>query len=176
MSERRRRGPPAPLAPERAWEYALQLLGRQAYSAAELERRLLRRSLDPEHAARVVARLIELRLLDDAGYAGAYVRSRRSAKGPIALRQELRRKGVDERHVEAALAEEGSDDPVATALALLQRNAWRYQGVACADDASAQAARRRALAFLARRGFEPDTASEALERWRRRLEATADLP
>lgn len=164
MSDARRRRPPAPLTPEKAWDYALLLLGRQAYSVAELERKLLRRALPGSDAARVVARLEELGLLDDARYAEAYVRSRRSTKGPIALRQELRRKGVSEGHVEAALAAEGADDPVAAAAALLERNAWRFDAVDSDDRERARAARRRAMALLARRGFDIDVVHAALER------------
>jgi len=156
----------APLTRERAWSYTLWLLGRQAYSAAEVERRLLQRGLSPEDAAATVERLQALQLLDDAAYAESYVRARQRSTGPIALRQALRRKGVDDAHVASALVEAGSDDLVATAQALLERNTWRFSAVADPDLAVAQRAARRALAFLARRGFAPDSAHEAFERWR----------
>lgn len=162
MSTLRRR--PTPLQPDGAWDYALLLLSRQDYSAAELERRLLRRALPAHEAARVIGRLEELGLLDDARYAAAYVRSRRGSQGPLRVRQELLRRGVAEERIEAALAAEGSDDPVDTAAALLQRHAWRFDALESDDPGAARSARRRALAFLARRGFEPDVVHAALER------------
>ncbi len=164
MSAPRRRSPRAPLTRERAWDYALSLLARQAYSAAELERRLLRRQLPAAEAARVVARLKELHLLDDAAYAEAYVRSRKRAKGTLALRQALRRKGLDETHVDAALAEEGEVDQAATAAAVLAAQAWRFEDGGSDDVHRARKARARAAAFLARRGFDPESVAAALAR------------
>ena len=164
MSGARRRAPPKPLDPERAWDYALWLLGRQAYSAAEVERRLRRRALPEADAQRIVARLIELQLLDDERYAGAFVRARKASKGPLALRASLRQRGVDEAVVEDALDAEGAVDQVAVAVALLERNAWRFADARSSEREPALRARARAAAFLARRGFEPDTVHAALER------------
>ena len=164
MSAPRRRRPSAPLTRERAWDYALSLLARQAYSTAELERRLLRRELPEDEAARVLARLQQVHLLDDAAYAQAYVRSRKHAKGTLALRHALRRKGIDETHVDAALAEEGEVDQAATAAAVLAAQAWRFEDGGSDDADRARKARARAAAFLARRGFDPDTVAGALAR------------
>jgi SOS response regulatory protein OraA/RecX len=182
------RRPPKPLAPERAWDYALWLLGRQAYTSSELADRLRRRSLEPELRERVIARLQELGLLDDRAYAAAYVRRRRGERGRHALRAELLRKGVAESLVEAALAGDGDEPPLDdrqqldAAVALLAKHAWRFKGseappanatdTADAADAPGAAhaadaqrrARARAMGFLARRGFAPAVASEALAR------------
>ncbi len=151
-----------PLTPERAWDYALWLLGRQAYSAAELKRRLLRRQLPEADAEHVLTRLQAVQLIDDARYAEAYVRSRKRTKGALALRQELRRKGLDEADVEAALAEEGEADQAAAAAAVLAAQAWRFAGAGSDDPNLARKARLRAAAFLARRGFEPDAVATAV--------------
>lgn len=164
MSGPRRRTPPEPLDAGRAWDYALWLLGRQAYSASEIERRLLRRKLPADDAARVIARLIELQLLDDERFATSFVRSRKTAKGPLALRASLRQRGVDDEVVRAALEAEGETDQVGTAAALLERQAWRFEGARADDRDQALRARARAVAFLARRGFEPDTVHAAVER------------
>lgn len=182
------RRPPKPLAPERAWDYALWLLGRQAYTSSELAERLRRRGLEPELRERVVARLRELGLLDDRAYAAAYVRRRRGERGRHALRAELLRKGVAESLVEAALAGDGDEPPLDdrqqldAAVALLTKHAWRFEASeappeAAADNAAAadapdaadaanaqRRARARAIGFLARRGFAPDVASAALAR------------
>jgi regulatory protein len=164
VSGARRRKPPEPLDAARAWDYALWLLGRQSYSATEIERRLLRRKLPAADAERVVARLIELQLLDDERFATSFVRSRKTAKGPLALRSMLRQRGVSDDVVHAALEAEGEVDQVGAATALLARQAWRFEGATSDDRDQALRARARAMAFLARRGFEPDTVHAALER------------
>lgn len=164
MSGARSRKPPEPLDAARAWDYALWLLGRQAYSAAEIERRLLRRKLPAADAERVVARLIELQLLDDERFATSFVRSRKAAKGPLALRSMLRQRGVSEDVVHAALEAEGETDQVGAATALLARQAWRFEAATSDDRDQALRARSRAMAFLARRGFASDTVHAALMR------------
>ena len=174
------------MAPERAWSYALWLLGRQAYTASELAERLARRGLDPALCAETVTRLRELRLLDDRSFAEAYVRRRRDERGRLALRTELRRKGVAEALVEGVLAgdddEPGLDDDqqLQAAAALLAKHAWRFEGRPAAAATSGtgdaptadpdpraaaldrQRRRARAASFLARRGFTPDIVSGAL--------------
>ena len=146
---------------------------------------MARRGLDPALCAETVARLQELRLLDDRSYAEAYVRRRRDERGRLALRAELRRKGVAEALVEGVLA--GDDDDLGlddtqqlrAAAALLAKHAWRFEGrpgaaasgagdaLAADPDPGAAALdlrrrRARAASFLARRGFTPDIVSSAL--------------
>ncbi len=126
-----------------------------------------------------------MRLLDDRAFAEAYVRRRRDERGRLALRTELRRKGVDEALVEDVLAgdddDRGLDDDqqLAAASALLAKQAWRFavrpsgdapdagapDGAAPADGGARlerQRRRARAAAFLARRGFTPEVVGEAL--------------
>jgi SOS response regulatory protein OraA/RecX len=114
------------------------------------------------------------------------VRRRRDERGRLALRAELRRKGVEEALIEGVLA--GDDDEpglgdaqqLEAASALLARHAWRFgdrpsgappADAGPADDAGdggldarrdRQRRRARAAAFLARRGFAPDVVNEAL--------------
>jgi regulatory protein len=155
--------PRLPLAPERAWDYALLLLGKQARSAAEMRERLRRRSLPESEVERVVARLEELGLLDDHAFASAFVRSRALSRGRLGLRQELERKGVPEAVVEEVLAERSDDDEAGTAEGVLRKQAWRFADARADDPARAAAARARAYALLARRGFAPDAARAAVE-------------
>lgn len=172
---------PRPLEAERAWDYALDLLARRAATAAEVAERLERRGVERARVDEIVARLVELRLLDDRAFAAAYLRRRRDQRGRHALRAELLRKGVGEEVVEGALR--GEDDEVAldedqqraAAAALLAKHAWRFAprpvapaaGATPPDAARADAdarrrARARAAAFLARRGFAPDAVASAV--------------
>lgn len=143
---------------QRSLSYAFWLLGRRAYTTAELREKLLGKQAEPEVVTRVIARLSELRYLDDKGYAESFVRSRQPRKGRMALRRELFRKGVSEQVVDEALGALELDTQVATAAALLEKHAWRFQK----GDARKNYA--KAYAFLARRGFTSDVVKAALER------------
>ncbi|MDF1522976.1 MAG: RecX family transcriptional regulator [Trueperaceae bacterium] len=162
MSRGRALRAPTPLDPERAWDYALELLARRAMSAAEVRERLRRRSLPEPDADAVVAKLERLGLLNDRAFAEAYVRSRARERGCRALRRELQHKGVAEDVAEGALAPHDDADQAVAARALLRKHAWRF---AAADDdpAAVRAARARAYGLLARRGFPPDAAQAAVE-------------
>ena len=116
-----------PLDPERAWTYLLDLLTRRDYTEAELRDRLHRRGLGDDDADVLLSRLRELGLADDARFTEQYVASRRRSRGRLALRAELRRKGVDEALVQRELDPLSEAQQVAAASALLQRYAWRYQ-------------------------------------------------
>ncbi len=116
-----------PLNRERAWTYLLDLLTRRDYTEAELRDRLRRRGVGDDDADGLLARLRELGLADDARFAEQYVASRRGSRGRLALRAELRRKGVEASLVERELDPLSEAQQVAAATALLQRNAWRYR-------------------------------------------------
>lgn len=183
FSGRRRDSAPRPFTPERAWNYLLFILSRRSYTVAELRERLVeRRGLPSEEAEPLLARLVELRLVDDASYTEQYVNSRLSARGRLALRRELKRKGVATDLIERELEGLSQEQQADAATALLERQAWRYRPTA-ADEGSFEdddavvsdqtayelreqryRARNRAFAFLARRGFSVDAATAALER------------
>ena len=161
MSPGRALRAPTPLDPERAWDYALELLARRAMSAAEVRTRLRRRSLPGHEADAVIAKLERLGLLNDRAFAEAYVRGRARERGRLALRRELQHKGVAEDVAEEALAPRDDADQAAAARALLLKHAWRFE--AASDDARAvHAARARAYGLLARRGFPPDAVAAAV--------------
>ena len=166
-----------PLTREGAWEYLLRVLARQSYTVAELRRKLKQREVPDETAAELLVRLQELRLVDDAIFAEQYVASRKDARGRMALGQELRRKGIAEELATQNLATLTAPQQLSAAIALLLKNAWRYQPQTAADDGDGAAAssdefavrsallkaRARAMAFLARRGFTADVAVQAID-------------
>src|SRR5262245_29551432 len=82
---------------DRALSAALRALDARPRSTAELRLRLKRKGFDPESVDAALARLTELGLLDDQTFARAWVENRQNARprGTSALRDELRRKGVD---------------------------------------------------------------------------------
>ncbi|MGC9159384.1 MAG: regulatory protein RecX [Terracidiphilus sp.] len=91
------------------YEYAVKSLGRSMRSEADL-RRLLARRAEPGEPGRaliasVVARLKEMRYLDDQSFAETYVRLRQENEklGARRVRQDLRQKGVGAGLIDAAV-------------------------------------------------------------------------
>lgn len=162
-------------APDRqqAWDYLLNVLSRQAYTVAELRKKLARRRVPEELGEELLARLGELGLVDDRSFAEQYVSARREVRGRLALRAELRRKGVAEDIVEARVLGLGDGQQLSAAVGLLRKHAWRYQPAQGEEDASAtdeyearnelRRAEAKARSFLARRGFSPDVVAAAVE-------------
>ena len=157
----------AQLNAERAWSYALTLLTRRAHTEAEIRERLTGKSASPEVTDEVLVRLKRYGLVDDEAFAEAFVRSHSPRKGSLALRRDMRRKGVPEEVVERSIESLDEGSQLESARKLLERNAWRFRG------ADSRRNRSRAFAFLARRGFPVPLVMEALERcaW---LSAEAD--
>jgi len=150
-------GAPADAYPyERAWNYVLWLLGRQTYTTGQLKDKLVRKGATEETITRVLDKLLELKLVDDALYAETFVRTRSRNKGAIRLRQELFRKGVAEPLVDKAVGNLDEATQLGSAVALAQKNRWRWKG-------EPRARYAKAYAFLARRGFPVDVVRGALE-------------
>jgi regulatory protein len=131
---------------ERAYERALSFLSYRPRSEAEVRRNLRKKGLEANTIDDVVARLMRAGLLDDAEFARYWVenRERFRPRGRVALRQELRGKGVPDPIIADAVAKV---DEEAAARQALQAASRRYRRLAPPDY------RRRVQAFLARRGF-----------------------
>jgi regulatory protein len=116
---------------------------------SQLAQALARRHVPDDVAAAVLDRMAEVGLVDDAAYAQEYVRVRQAVRGVSrrALAGELRRKGVADSLIEDALADLDDDSDVDLARALVER---KWASVARLDR---DAARRRLVGLLARRGF-----------------------
>ena len=146
---------PDPEAPswtvDKARVLALRILGQRELTRAELSARLARRGVDEETAGTVLDQLERARLVDDRLYAQLWVDSRHHGRGlpRTTLARELRRKGVDEEHVQGALDGIDAESETAAARALLARRLPAVQGV------PREVAFRRLTAFLARKGFAP---------------------
>jgi regulatory protein len=151
----------------------LRLLTARARTRAELAGQLAKRGYPDDVSARVLDRLTDVGLVDDAGFAQQWVHSRRAntGKGKRALAAELHTKGVDNDVITSVL---GGINPAAERgrAEQLVRARLRRESLGDADDARV---RRRLVAMLARRGFGQTMAYEvvsaelAAERERRRV-------
>ena len=137
--------------------YLLRLLTRRDYAEAELDERLHRKGAPDEVRAAALERLRELELIDDARVAEALVRAGAHRKGRLALRRDLRSRGVDDATVDAALRPLDDDQQVGAAREVLRKEAWRFASGDRRKD------RAKAAGFLRRRGFDGDAVGAALE-------------
>lgn len=126
---------------------------------AVLENKLRQREISDEVAALVLDRFQKAGLIDDRAYAELYVttKHRDRALGRHALRAELRRQGVAESDYSEAVAEIDTDTETARAVALLAKR------VDTAMAAGPDAARRRLVGLLARRGYSPGLAGRVVD-------------
>jgi regulatory protein len=127
----------------------MRLLAFRPRTRTELAGALRQRGIPAEVAAEVLDRYDEVGIIDDKAFARAWVTSRHLGRGLAskALAGELRRKGVDNEAVGAALAELGQDTEAATARGLVDRKLRTDRG------GPPEALFRRLVGMLARKGY-----------------------
>jgi regulatory protein len=118
-------------------------------SRAQLETRLAAKGAPPDVVARVLDRFEEVGLVDDAEFARSLVRSRQASRGLAgrALRQELRRTGVDDDTAADVLAGIDPTQELATARELVAKRLPATRGLAVPRRVS------RLVGMLARKGY-----------------------
>lgn len=148
-----------PKREEQARDVCLRLLTVRARTRAELEAALTKRGYPDDVSARVLDRLVEVGLVDDAAFAQEWVRSRRTnaGKGKRALLAELRTKGVDA-------------DVIAETLDGVDAGEWQVQAERLVatklrrenldDEAKVT---RRLVGLLARRGYSQTMAFDVVK-------------
>jgi regulatory protein len=145
---------------EHARALCLRLLTARARTRAELEGQLAKRGYPDDIAAKVLDRLTDVGLVDDADFAEQWIQSRRvnAGKGKRALAAELRNKGVDNDVITEALAgiDAGAER---TRAAQLVRDKLRREKLSGDDDARVA---RRLVGMLARRGYNQTMAFDVV--------------
>ena len=140
-----------------AVRHAMNLVARKPRSESEIRRALLAHAaaFDTSEVDAAMARLRDLRAVDDSRWASSYVaQPRANGRGARLLRRELNQRGVDSADVSSAL--DGRDEGAAALAAALKRTRT-LRGL------DREAARRRLYDFLRRRGFDDAVARRALE-------------
>jgi regulatory protein len=146
-----------------ACQICLRMLTAAPRTQAQLASALRRRGVPEDAAAAVLARFAEVKLIDDAMFARAWVDSRHHGRGLAgrALGAELRQRGVARDDIQAALSELSPDVELQTARELIAR---RLPGTA---GMPVPARMRRLVGVLARKGYSSGLAyrvvREALE-------------
>ncbi len=145
-----------PLTPQQLWDCALRLLSRRDHSRRELGQKLRQRQFDAELVEQALDKLEQQQWLADRRFAAVQVRQHIFRKhGPLRIRVELQRKGVDEADIELALEEEAPD--------------WFELALACYrarfsfDDRLDIKEKAKRMRYLQSRGFAFEHIRHALE-------------
>ncbi len=151
---RERRSGPAQIDPDADPEAAaraicLRQLTGQPRTRAQLADALKRRGVPDDVAEHVLGRFTEVKLIDDAAFAAAWVDTRHVGRGLArrALARELRQRGVDPDLVHEAVERLDPEQELATARALVAR---RLPSTRRLDR---QVRMRRLAGMLARKGY-----------------------
>jgi regulatory protein len=152
-------------------ERALRLLAVRPRTRRELQTRLVRAGFDPHQVASELDRLEEVGLVDDARFAVEFAEHAldRRLEGRRAVAAGLAAKGVDRRLIDEALQAASGDDDGDRLARLARARAGRLATL------PPEAAYRRLVSFLVRRGHEPGAARAAAAR-ALRLVADASEP
>jgi regulatory protein len=112
---------------EKAKKAALQLISRRPQSKVEIERKLRKNKYDDLIIDQVIDHLIAVNLLDDAAFAEYWVEQRETfrPRSRLALRQELRQKGISRAVIEAAV-EQVDETSAARQAAAKQARRWTH--------------------------------------------------
>ncbi len=148
------------VAYDRVLSATTRWLGRRPRSRAQVQARLESRGVAPPMVQRLMQRLEELGLLDDAALGReliAQITARRPA-GAALLAAKLVQRGLSEELAQRLACEAGADPArtLAQALALARRRQTPWAGLPQASQA------RRLAGLLARRGFEEDIIHDVL--------------
>lgn len=171
---RRQKKPPPPISEADFERAAARHLGRYAASVAGLRAVLSRRARrstahhggSPQDATSiidlVVARCIELGLLDDTAYGRSLVRRlRRRGQSRLQVHSQLVKKGVGKDVCESLLAEISDRESELVAAQIYARR--RRLGPHRADPELIRENRQRDLAALGRAGFAPEIALSVMD-------------
>lgn len=142
---------------DRAYERTLRFLTYRPRSEAEVIQHLASKGVDERTQAEILAKLRRLNLVDDEAFARFWVESRQQSHplGRMALRSELRLKGVNDDVIEKALRTLDEDDAAYRAAC---KHARRYR------DLNDRQAQQKLGAFLVRRGFPYSVARATVKR------------
>lgn len=137
---------------------ALNLISYRPRAAGELRTKLREKGYAPEAVDAAVARMQELRYLDDEAFAERWVESRQSSRprSERMLKRELAQKGVDKETIERTIEEAGVDE-YGDALELARK---KYESLRKEDR---DVRYRRLTGFLGRRGYGYDIIRQVME-------------
>ena len=148
------------------YDAAVKILMRRAHSVSEMKKALIRRTADEDLIQKVIARLKQNGLIDDARYAKQFARQRTEIRhqGKYRVARELRARGVPDQHIETAVEEAAANsDEAAMVRQRIERKLRLFRGPDTGkkfDDKKIASLYRTLL----RAGFSSDTIRRELKR------------
>lgn len=144
---------------KRAENVSMHALTRRDMSRWELEKILIARELDPAEIELEIERLEGVGLIDDAALAETFVRTQHERKGlgRSSLISELRRRHIDQEHIDTALEQLDGEAELTRAIELATRRAPQLRSL---DQATAH---RRLNAYLMRKGYPSQIVRAAVD-------------
>ncbi len=150
---------------EQALQRALNLISYRPRSEAEVRTNLQKHQISEETTTEVIARLRETGILNDQQFAETWIENRAAfrPRSKLALRLELKQKGIDDETVAETLANVNDDEQAYEAG---QKKVHQFRSL---DE---QTFKHKLLGFLARRGFSYEVASQVVKKlWEENIKA-----
>ena len=147
---------------------AVRYLSYRARSEQEMRDKLSRAGISEIAVDTVITELKAARLLDDLQFALSFIHDKMLMRpiGPLLIRQELRKRGIQAEFIDTALDQAFSEkSPPEIAFELIQK---RYHNMRHLEWIKAK---KRLADLLYRRGFDWDSTCEALEQLEKLLQA-----
>lgn len=145
--------------PKRAKLRAMNLLTKREYTEQQLRRKLTDGFYPPEVIDEALAYVAGFHYTDDLRYAVTFITDHEATRSRRRIEQDLTRRGIDRRTLEAAWAEWESDggtqDEAAMIRALLSKKRYDTEHADIAE-------KRRIYAFLMRKGYSAEAVRRAL--------------
>lgn len=140
---------------------ALRYVNHRARTVDEVRRSLIQKGFAEPIVEDTVADLERLGLVDDASYARQYAASRFNGPGygPARIRQDLIRRGVARRDIDAALDTLVETEDVGAEAREQATKKWR----SLASEEDVRKRQKKTMDYLVRRGFGFDVARSAVE-------------
>ncbi len=142
---------------KRAMDCAFKHMSVSEKSEKQLREHLEKKEFSEKIIERTVLRLKELNYIDDLSYARAFV-EHTSTSGKRAILYKLKTKGISEEIINEVFEDISDEDQLENAIELLKKQMPKYSKYDNYEK------KRRLNAFLARKGYEWDIISEAIDR------------
>lgn len=142
----------------RAENLCLWHLGQGARTRKQLLDAMLKKGVPADMAESILLKLAEYNYVNDADFAGAYVRSRHGSqrKGASVIRYDLKRKGIDDETIAQALEQVTEESEMDNARALVAAK------IASTRSLERQKRVNRLVGMLARKGYGPGLAFQVV--------------
>jgi len=143
---------------QRAFNRALHFLGYRMRSEQEVRQKLSEAEFGEAVIREAILKLKKLDFLDDTAFSEALLSTQKSSsgKGPEAIRQEMKKKGIDPSVQESVLEAYDPVEQLATAKRLAEKAARKHAAIAPAQ------LKQRIQNALQRKGFSFDIIKEAV--------------